>query len=634
MKKVFYIFAAALVAITACNKEIESPSSNQDDVLVIGENGPMATLTFTATFPDTKIPTPTKGAMGDTPVIDNVYVAVFGLSSNTQGGNLQHWAPATLTKVTDASHTYTADYTVTLPLTDEPMVVNFIVNYPSDEPPLFDREKVVMNRFYTEGDNGAYWQRVELPNGIKGKTNDDGVLVLDDATTALLNHVHLVRNFAKITLEASTESSEFDILGYTLINVPTRGNLAPMNNNSFNTPYMEIAGYCDGTAEGNFVDALDQANYRGFMPEGVEIDTSNPGEDSMEDAGTGFYMFERTIPTTANTQTAIIAELKWKSADKITNPNNKPLAGKTYFYKIEVIGKDGEYVPIRRNIWYKINLTGLEGDGETTFNKAFSGAYFGNVSASIETATLNEITDNISTITVNRMDYTTVNDGDVVDIYFQYKPTSSETVLIEGTDVSVDIRGIDGYSQSIDDRTIATTSTITTINGVQWGKITVTLKNRPSSGMLRGALRIQGNRQGKRVLFRDIIFTVMAKADFLSTSSDVSVDGNNVTVTIKLPDKLSYGVFPVQVMIESQYNNLTTNSTDLPVAFGPSAFDSSKNSFYFVKTIQYSDYYHKDANGDWVYTTDYTCNLKKTSDQAVNIKIGDEAGYFNSKSLY
>ena len=633
MKKIFYFFAASLVAITACNKEIESPSSKQDDKFVVGENGPMATLTFTATFPDTKIPAPTKGAMGDTPEIDNVYVAVFGMSSNADGGNLQHWAPASLTEVEDDNHTYTAKYTVTLPLTDEPSVVDFIVNYPSAEPPLFDREKVVLNRFYTEGNNGAYWQRVELPNGIKGVKKDDQ-LVLDDATTALLNHIHLVRNFAKITLEPSTASSEFDILGYTLINIPTRGNLAPMNNNDFSTPYINIAKYCEGTINGNFVDALDAANYRGFMPDGVEIDTSNPGSSSMVAAGTGFYMFERTVPTTANTQTSIIAELKWKTADQITNPNNKQYAGKTYFYKIEVIGKDGEYVPIRRNIWYKINLTGLEGDGELSFDKAYAGPYFGNVSASIETATLNEITDNISTITVNRMDYTTVNDGDVVDIYFQYKPTSSETILVEGADVTVDIRGIDGYSQAIDSKTTATTSTITTINGVQWGKITVTLKNRPSSGMLRGALRIQGNRQGKRVLFRDIIFTVMAKANFLSTSSDVSEDGNNVTVTIKLPEKLSYGVFPVQVMIESQYNNLTTNSTDLPVAFGPSAFDSSKNSFYFVKTIQYSDYYHKDANGDWVYTTDYTCNLKKTSDQAVNIKIGDEAGYFNSKSLY
>lgn len=632
MKKIFYIFAAALLALTACTKEVESPSDNQDDVLAV-ENGPMATFTFTATFPDTKIPTPTRGAMGDTPVIDNVYVAVFGVSNNPDGGNLLHWAPATLTKVDDANHTYTADYTVTIPLSDEARVINFIANYPSDEPPLFDREKVVLNRFYTEGNNGAYWQRVSLPNGIKGKMKD-GELVLDDATTALLNHIHLVRNYAKITVEPTTEAAEFDVLGYTLINIPVRGNLAPMNNNSFDTPYVNIAEYCEGEIEDNFVEALEAANYRGFMPEGTDINTANPGEGSMIDAGEGFYMFERTIPTTANTQTAVIAKLKWKSADKITNPNNKPLAGKTFFYKIEVIGESGAYVPICRNIWYKINLTGLEGDGEQNFDAAYNGPYFGNVSASIETATLNEITDNISTIIVNRMDYTTVNANDVVDIYFQYKPTSSETVLVEGSDVTVSLRSIDGYSQSIVSKTTATSAAITTIDGVQWGKITVTLGERPASGMLRGALRIQGNRSGKRVLYRDIVFTVMAKADFKSTSSDVEVTGNTVNVTIKLDEKLSYGVFPIQVKIEAQYNNLTTTSSDLPVGFGPSAFTSGKNSFYFVKTIQYSDYYHKNEAGEWVYTTEFPCTLTKTSDQAVNIRISDVGEYFNMKQLY
>lgn len=634
MKKVFYISITALLALVACTKEAEGPSSNQEDVLVVGENGPMATLTFTATFPDTKNPAETKGEMGDIPVIDNVYVAVFGQSSNPDGGNLQHWAPATLTKVEDANHTYTANYTVTIPLSDEGRVIDFIVNYPSNDPPLFDREKIVLNRFYTEGNNGAYWQRVELPNGIKGKTDKDGKLVLDDATTALLNHIHLVRNFAKITVEPTTATAEFDVEGYTLINVPNRGNLAPMNNGSFDTPYMSIAQYCEQTVEDNFVSALDAAHYHGFMPEGAEIDTSNPGENSMIAAGDGFYMFERTVPTTSNTQTAVIAKLKWKTADKITNPNNKQYAEKEFYYKIEVIGEGGEYVPICRNIWYKINLTGLEGDGEETFDKAFTGAYFGNVSASIETATLNEITDNTSTIIVNRMDFTTVNDNDVVDILFQYKPSSTETVLVEGSDVTVDIRQIDGFDQSIDSRTTATASTTTTVDGVTWGKITVTLKERPTSGMLRGALRIQGNRSGKRVLFRDVILTVMAKADFVSTASDVSVSGDNVTVNIKLPEKLSYGVFPIQVKIEAQNKNLTSNSGDLPVDFGTSAFDPNKNSFYFVKTIQYSDYYHKDASGAWVYTTEYPCTLKRTSNDPLNIKISDKADYFNVKDLY
>ena len=637
MKKTIYILAAALLALMACNKEV-APVNGPSEESAVAAEGQMVTLNFTATFPDTQIPT--KGAMGDTPVIDNLYVAIFGQSSNANGGNLQHWAPATLSNVSsDATHTYTADYEVTLPLSNEGREVVFIANYPGSEPPTFDREKVIMRNLYTEGNNGAYWQRVSLSNGIRGK-EVDGKLVLDDATAAALKDVHLVRNYAKITVSEALPTAEFTIHSYTLINVPTRGSIAPMNNDSFETPYTQIKNWCDGDST-DFVGKLDQFHYLGYMPENTGINQSDPGEGSMVAPGSepngGFYMFERPVPTQSNTQTAVIVKLTWKDEDwfakNAPNSENKILANKTYWYKIEVIGANGENIPIRRNIWYKINLLGLTGDGEQSYASAFSGQFFGNVSASIETATLNEITDNTSTIRVSRMDYTTVEDGDQVDIYFQYQPEKNGNIVTtEGNDVTVSIRTIDGYSQSIDSKTTAETATYL---GANWGKITVTLKDQPGSGMLRGALRIQGNKAGKRVLYRDVIFTVMADADFASTNSDLSVSGNNVTLNIKLPEKLSFSVFPIQVMIEAQNNNLTTNDPLLPVGFGPSAFSTTnpkKNSFYFIRTINYSDYYKKNATtGNWEYTTSFPCTLKKTDNQALVIRMN--AKYFNQKQL-
>ncbi len=645
MKKTFYILAAAIVAMVACTKEIEGPSAVEDDPAVV-EQTPTVEFKFTATFPDTKMPT--RGAMGDTPVIDNLYVAVFGQSSNALGGTLQHWTPAELIEAVDDSHTYKAEYKVILPLSDEGREIHFIANYPDDEPPTFDREREVLEKFNTADGNGAYWQRVSLPDGIKGYIDEEtGEYKLDVETASKLSSVHLVRNYAKITVEEALPTAEFTIDSYTLINVPTKGTIAPENNNSFVTPYTQIEMYCDAAADSDldFVAELDNVNYRGLMPSDAEIDTSDPGESSMVPPNSskkpsGFYMYERPVPTQVNTQTAVIVKLTWKDADDEiwtteghTESPNKLLAGQTYYYKIEVIGASGEYVPIRRNIWYKIQLTGLEGDGEQTYSSAFSGPYFGNVSASIETATLNEITDNTSTITVSRMDYTTVSSGDKVDIYFQYHPVGGETITTEGTDVTTSIRTVDGYSQSISSKTTAINASW---QGGTWGKITVTLKDVDTGGnMLRGILRIQGNRAGKRVLFRDIVFTVMPKANFVSTASDVTTNGDNVNVTIKLPPNLSYSVFPVQVKIEAQNKNLTTNDPNLPVGFGESMFTSGVNSFYFIRTIQYSDYYHKDATtGNWTYYTDYECQLKKTDNQAVNIKIADMEGYFNEKSLY
>lgn len=649
MKKIFYLILVVFVAFSACTKEIEDQSIEQDYVTV-SSDAPTATLTFTATFPDTNVPT--KATWGDTPVIDNMYVAVFGQSSNENGGSLQHWAPAKLTKITDANHTYTAEYEVTLPLSTEGREVHFIANYTSDTPPTFDREKQIITPLYTQNGNCAYWQRVSLPDGIVGELQSDGSYALDDATEELLSDVHLVRNFAKITVQPALESSEFTILGYTLINVPDRGSIAPMNDKSFATLYTEIGDYCKhpNSTETDFFGDLMTANYAGYMPDGTQLkvvskpgDAGDPGEASMIESSetTGFYMYERPIPSQVGTQTAVICHIQWKSKawfeenGKTQSPNYR-FAGDDYYYKIEVVGSAGEYVPICRNIWYKLNLNELEGDGEQSYDDAIKGGFFGNVSASIETQTLNEITDNISTLSVNRMDYTAIDDGDQVIIYFRYKPdASSSYVTAEGSDLTITKRAVGTYSDAINTFTVGTTSAADKeYNG--WGKITVNLADVPDEGIRRSALRIQGERSGKRVIYRDIIFTVKSPEDFLSTAEDVDVDvNNNVNVTVKLPEGLTYSVFPVQVKIEAMDNNLTTNSTDLPVGFGESAFSTTnpkKNSYYFIKTIQYSDYYHKNSSGQWVYDTDYVCHLKKTGGTDVKIKLS--ADYFNTKELY
>ena len=302
-------------------------------------------------------------------------------------------------------------------------------------------------------------------------------------------------------------------------------------NRSFNTLYTQIADYCD-PSEGfnhNFFDDLMTSKYLGFMPNGAEINTEKPLESTMivPSSNAGFYMFERTIPSQAHTQTAVICKLTWKddewfAANKSESPN-RVYAGKTYYYKVEVIGSSGEYIPICRNIWYKINLNGLEGDGEETYDKAFSGPFFGNVSASIETATLNEITDNISTLTVNMMEWTEINSNKVVDVYFKYEPESRTTITTVGNDLSVDIREVRGYDQSIVNWESAASPTTGSYAG--WGHLKVTLGTVPSSGMYRGALRVQGNKDGKRVIFRDIVFTLMGNASFETTSSDVTTSG-------------------------------------------------------------------------------------------------------------
>ena len=626
MKKIFYIFAASLLCLAACNEKLEERVDNQ----LAPEEEQWVTVRFNASFPDISKEVATRAAMADSPVVENMYVAIFG----ADGGKLQHWLPATFVQQGN-SHTPETVYAyeVQIPLSDEERHIHFIANYPGSQPPLFEYEKTVMDKMMTTGGEGAYWQKIVMDK-ITG-TLVDGAYVASPETQAAFQRIAFVRNYAKINL--TTTSPVMTIEKYMLINVPNDGYIAPYNK-GYNTPYMNIDKYYGNVVDSQnytFTTALDSAHYLGCMPP-TGIDTAYPGADKAVDPTQvdGLFMYERPVPDQAKTQTAVIAKIKWAANDGTNytgeNAANITLAGHTYYYKLELLDSDGEYFPIRRNVYYTFSLNKLVGDGEgedadeaTGFKAAYDGAFFGNVSASLETATLNELTDNTSKIVVNRMDYTAVTSGDVVDIYFQYYPEKNGTpVLSTSGDVSVSKRSVEGYDAAIASfEDLGATSTGTP-DGTQWGHLRVTLNAVPESGMLRSKLRVQGESEGKRVLYRDIVFTVMSKQNFTSESA-VSYDSSagTVTVTIGLPENMPYSIFPLQVKIEAEQRNLTTTSELLPVSYGTSAFGSGK-SFYFIRTISYSEYC-KIVDGAYSYTTTFPCSLLMIDKKGTKISLRD-----------
>ena len=125
----------------------------------------------------------------------------------------------------------------------------------------------------------------------------------------------------------------------------------------------------------------------------------------------------------------------------------------------------------------------------------------------------------------------------------------------------------------------------------------------------------------------------MEVQDFTAqTKLTVSADKKDVTVTVGIPRDLPYTMFPLQVRIESQANNLTTNRADLPVAYGPSAF-TGKNTFYFVKTIQYKDYVDT-STGVYNYTTEFPCTFTNLdTEEEISVMLTEANGFFNSKLL-
>lgn len=639
MKKIFYSLTAAVLCLTACQKEVDQIQSVKASDY---PEGATVEALFTVSIPYSNgaVELTRASEMAQIPVLDNLYIAIFG----DNGGMLQQLVPAV--KVGDGSlynpttgesgYNYQVQYKAELPLSDEERNLHFIGNCPQDVLQSIDflYEKDFMDKLFTKEGNAAYWQKVVLTDGIQANLVN-GKFELTNECQEKLTPIALVRNYAKLIVTAS-DLADFDIESYALVNVPLQGTFAPYSTtNGFSTTYMSIGDYCDGTKTG-FVTDLMTSGYSGYMTNDL-INTDNPGETSAKkpsDTDNGMYMYERTKPTRSGEQTGIIIKLKWHQDLPSDHPNYND-RGQSRYYKIEVLDKEGEYMPICRNILYTINLEHLSGTGEKSFDAAYAGPFFGNVSASIETATLTEINDNIHKIVVNMMDYTTMEDNKVVDIYFRFYPDMNGDPSLDASSYSTPARkDVDGYQSSI-----ASVSAVDFVewSGGQWGHVEVTLKARPASGMLREKLRIQGQIGGVGKLFRDIVFTVMNTQEFTSESK-VTVNGNNVTVTIGLPSELPYSIFPLNILIEAQNNNLSTASKDLPVSYGPTAFDEEgspklgKNAFYFIRTIQYKDYLDT-SSGDYVYTTEFDCPFTRTDNTPLVVKLNEQGGYFHETTL-
>ncbi|MCR5714182.1 MAG: hypothetical protein K6F98_04555 [Bacteroidales bacterium] len=694
MKAIKYIAAIALLAgLVSCQKEYDA------EVQTAPEAHPgMIEVPFTVHFPE-PLPVSTKSVMGEGPAVTGFSLGfcLFGAGD----GFVQNWQTAELvTPITDAQgHITGGSFTVLLPLSDEKRIVHVIADIPANADPgntnaanpitntYIDKtmELLVTGKNAAGAYEGAYWQEIVLENGIRQYLGDDDIYHPEDDVVEDLSNIHLVRNFTKFTVTNEDPSSEkydgFQVTRWALINVPTMGYVAPYTGNAsarFPKGYTNIKNYTavdallnqlSGTEEG-------QDNYPGAIPPDAEIDETFPGDPDGEGAanytvgGGSQYMYERPLPTSTQKQTAVLVEVEFDAdnAVSVAYREEKEITDETvkakYWYKIEALNAQGQYIPFYRNVAYILKIAGLETAGAATANDAFLGSYFGNISASLETASLNELSDGTSKIHVDLMDYTFLAGGGApvtlmkdestaAQFWFvpdvSYPSVESPAAYTQSTsgvcDIKVESVDVAGYDAAI-----------TAFTANEDGSIAVTLAStgtKVKKSIIRVSARVGDDEatNPNKYIYRDITINLMETQSFIHANETVTevtaFDGtpsttglnNPVKINIFLPEDLGASVFPIQVRIEAENNTLSATSEDLPVATGKTVFgDGTRNTYFFIRTIEYSEYCHLDSRTKkYVYTykfpvTFYT-SKSGTNANATLIDIRDLGGKFNRKLL-
>ena len=317
-------------------------------------------------------------------------------------------------------------YRVTLWLTNSSIKIHFIGNGPSTL--RFDYETASIPEMYTSATDeytDSYWQRIEVPRGIRAKThsgasytdtngqtvkdgdyidvygrkitNGQGYVVADETVEALSN-IRLIRNFCQVSVESLAPSiSNFELKSYSIVNEPMQGTVAPYNGAWFDyLSFVDSGGthaYDDlyGIYQGS---EYASTTYDSSYPEASAFTSTPPGADVIPAGGVG-YVYERPAPKQNQPPTYLLVYGIYHKTGDVHD-------GDPCYYKIDLMEK-GVYLTLFRNFRYRVTIKHVNKFGKPTPKSAAEGAGSGDVSADAEAVSLTDISDGDCQLYVSEM---------------------------------------------------------------------------------------------------------------------------------------------------------------------------------------------------------------------------------------
>lgn len=649
MKKAIYILSALLLGLVSCNKaELESIETRKD----VEPTGLVA-VTMKAEIPLLQAySTRADGVFSDTPSIKDIRVAVFGTSGYPQAYALAEPVDAQGNPLPEYATTNGDKYyfKVLLPVYEGEAHVHIIANGPESIPFVvggeeMDEEKI-MSTMRSESPVGAYWARIVMPDGILTQLDDNGIMQTDgegnylpsDGTAHLFEDLVLVRNFAEVKLAVDATVTNLDDIHWTLVNKPTTGSVAPMAGGTWLDNYKD---YTYNAKTGQMVNGA--SIYDGFMFDDA-MDYSLP-TDAQITAGVSDlnFMYERPFPGTEKA-TCILLKGKFQAKGQTADADYS-------YYRIDLMDEALEgYFPIYRNLRYQVRIHKVGNRGASSIEEAMNRDSGGNISLSTEAQKLTDISDGTSRLYVQYVEKNFTSGGkQTLWVYYvpNVTPGTEGAGDVDNTNISISIKdeGTALYKESSDAEPVIEENTVSgasvgLLDVDQVKQYTFTLNDQNETSDLVSVLRIKASNgvegDDASTLYRDITLRVMKKMQMNLTLVPKKVDGQGsyTVLNIGLPDGLPSSMFPMEFYIEDINHTLYSTGYDgvgnnhgnaiiVPVKTDKSIVDGETNSFYFIRTVNESEYLRNHT-----ISTEFRTNKDAS---ATTIYVANE--YFKTQSI-
>lgn len=643
MKKTIYILTALLLGLFSCNTaefEQVEPKAAEETGLVAVTMQIQVPVTLNAS-------TRALGDRDSIPSIKAIKVALFGISGYPQTYALAEPVDASGASVSDYATTNHKDGTTTdiyyfkvlLPVYEGKAHVHIIANGDESIKFLDETENSLMSKMSTTGNVGAYWARVVLEDGILPQKDQNGIMQTDnqgnfipsDETADKFKNLQLVRNFAEVKL--INDAADLHDVSWTLLNIPTKGSVAPM---AAGTWVDDFWSYTYNKDNGKMY-SNDGKVYDPFLFEDDPMDYTCPTKEewpsaasetnyryafSNADGESVSFMYERPHPG-SNKATCLMLRAKYKNDTEYS------------FYRIDLMNEDqGGYVPIYRNYRYQIRIFRVGNRGAKTPEEANLRDSGGNVSQTQEAQSLTDISDGYSRLYVEYIekDFTS---GGKKTLWVKYVP-NVKTGTVDNSSIEVTVKT---QGQALKAGSVPT-KIGETLDGANIYQFEV--NEQADSVDLVSVLSVTADNgetdiTKKSKLFREITLRVLKKMDMKLALVPKKVTGlGDVTVLVDtLPKDLPGSMFPLILYIEDINHTLNptqkddTNGKDItiPVQTGKSLADGTTNSFYFIRTVNWSEYDPEQGGSNIVKTQFKTIN----GASATTIYVANE--YFNTQSI-